>query len=219
VLPQKSTFKMNDKTGINPKIWSKIDTPSARSRDIPYVQSVLSRRSRRNFVREAISRDSFGVLMDCLMAGDSYSTNNVASHGLPVCIGLINATVQDLDPGFYLLDVNKTSLGLVTHGKMMDKIAVISLNQMWIQNAGLAFLFITNLQELESAWGSRGYRYAMMTAGRMGERLYLTATGITLGACGIGAFYDSEASELLGLNAGSRLLYFVAVGKIKKGLY
>ena len=37
-----------------------------------------------------------------------------------------------------------------------------------------------------------------------------------LGCCGIGAFYDDEVSELLGLNEQSRLLYTVAVGPIKK---
>lgn len=216
VLTQEQMLKMIDKIGINPKNWSKINPPPGRSKDIPYVQSVFSRRSRRNFLREAISRDSFSVLLECLMVGDSHAMNNGASQDFPVCIGLVSASVQGLDPGFYLFDRNTSSLALVTPGKLMDKIAVIGLNQMWLQNAGLAFLFITNLQELESAWGARGYRYTMMTAGRMGERLYLAAAGIGLGACGIGAFYDSEASELLGLNAESRLLYFVAVGKTKR---
>ncbi len=55
----------------------------------------------------------------------------------------------------------------------------------------------------------------MLTAGRMGERLYLTATTLGLGCCGIGAFYDWEAAELLGLNPNSRLLYLVAVGAVK----
>ena len=37
-----------------------------------------------------------------------------------------------------------------------------------------------------------------------------------LGCCGIGAFYDDEVAELLGLNEQSRLLYMVATGPIKK---
>jgi nitroreductase len=55
----------------------------------------------------------------------------------------------------------------------------------------------------------------MLAAGRMGERLYLLATAMGLGCCGIGAFYDQEAAHLLGLNSHSRLLYLVGVGKIK----
>ena len=74
---------------------------------------------------------------------------------------------------------------------------------------------MTNLQTLDQTWGARGYRYAMMAAGRMGERLYLAAEAMGLGACGIGALYDYEAAEALGLNNESRLLYLVAVGTVK----
>jgi len=55
----------------------------------------------------------------------------------------------------------------------------------------------------------------MMTAGRMGERLYLGAAAMGLGCCGIGALYDEEAAALLGLQGASRLLYLVAVGEVK----
>jgi len=55
----------------------------------------------------------------------------------------------------------------------------------------------------------------MMTAGRMGERLYLSATAMGFGCCGIGALYDEEAAQLLGLQGASRLLYLVAVGAVK----
>jgi len=74
------------------------------------------------------------------------------------------------------------------------------------------------MMSLERSWGPRGYRYAMMTAGLMGETLYLAASALGLGCCGIGAFYDGEASSLLGLNESSRVLYVVSVGIIKSML-
>jgi nitroreductase len=57
----------------------------------------------------------------------------------------------------------------------------------------------------------------MMTAGRLGERLYLVATAMGLGCCGIGAFYDREGSDLLGLSWESGLLYVVGIGPVKFG--
>jgi nitroreductase len=57
----------------------------------------------------------------------------------------------------------------------------------------------------------------MIEAGRFGQRLYLGATALGFGCCGVGTFYDSEAAEFLGLNPESRLLYLVAVGPIKSG--
>ena len=77
-------------------------------------------------------------------------------------------------------------------------------------------LFFANLEILERCWGSRGYRYAMLTAGRLGERLYVAATAMGIGCCGIGAFYDGEAAVSLGLNDHSRLLYLVALGPVKR---
>jgi len=56
----------------------------------------------------------------------------------------------------------------------------------------------------------------MMTAGRIGQTIYLGATALGLGCCGIGALYDGEARELLGLNRESVLLYLVAAGLVKR---
>jgi nitroreductase len=55
----------------------------------------------------------------------------------------------------------------------------------------------------------------MLNAGRLGQRLYVQATAVGLGCCGIGALYDGEAAALLGLNPTARLLYLVAVGRVK----
>jgi SagB-type dehydrogenase family enzyme len=120
-----------------------------------------------------------------------------------------------MEPGFYLLDTTKASLGLVTSGDFMESMAHICLDQQWLANAATHFLFITNLELMDRTWGARGYRYAMLAAGRMGQRLYLAATAMGMGCCGIGALYDGEAAEQLGLNEASRLLYLVAVGPIK----
>jgi hypothetical protein len=56
----------------------------------------------------------------------------------------------------------------------------------------------------------------MLNAGRMGQRIYLISTSMKIGCCGVGAFYDEEASRLLGINDRSNLLYVVGVGPLKK---
>ncbi len=121
-----------------------------------------------------------------------------------------------MDPGFYLLDRRKDSWALVSSGGLMAKSTSVCLDQEWLVNAGVHFLFLANLEVLEKIWGPRGYRYAMLTAGRLGERLYVAAEAMGLGCCGIGALYDSEAVEMLGLNQNSRLLYLVATGNVKR---
>ena len=73
-----------------------------------------------------------------------------------------------------------------------------------------------NLKALDHHYGTRGYRYAMLNAGRLGQLIYLGATALGLGCCGIGALYDGEAQKLLSLNEDSALLYLVATGPVKR---
>ena len=55
----------------------------------------------------------------------------------------------------------------------------------------------------------------MMHAGRIGQRLYMAAQELGMGCCGIGAMYDYEAADLLGLAPGGRLLYALSAGPLK----
>lgn len=60
---------------------------------------------------------------------------------------------------------------------------------------------------------ARGYRHALLESGLLGERVYLQATALGLGVCGVGAFYDDEASRLVGVDPAQEwVVHFVAVG-------
>ena len=181
-----------------------------------FTEAIYQRRSKRNFVRQPLKKDQLDSLvsaldrpnMDWQLRQDYLNT---------LAIGFLLNQVEGIKPGFYVLDTKTHSTGRVKHGQYSQQIARICLDQAWLANATLHMVFLTNLKLLEETWGSRGYRYAMMTAGRLGQRIYLTATAMGLGCCGIGAFYDHEASELLELNQESRLLYLVALGPVKGG--
>ncbi|MEJ2097567.1 MAG: nitroreductase family protein, partial [Deltaproteobacteria bacterium] len=104
--------------------------------------------------------------------------------------------------------------GVVEPGWLLDKMAHACLDQLWLKFAAVHFLFMANLRDIDEKIGARGYRYALMNAGRLGHRLYLGAAAMRLGCCGIGALYDGEARAVLSLNADSALLYLVAVGPL-----
>jgi SagB-type dehydrogenase family enzyme len=60
---------------------------------------------------------------------------------------------------------------------------------------------------------ARGYRHAFIEAGLVGERVYLEAGARGLAACGVGAFYDDEASALVGVDpAREWVVHFAALG-------
>ncbi len=207
--------EMRHELGVVPEKWTKAPLASAWPEIMNYSEALYKRRSRRNFVKEPLNKDHVGALIVSLCSEDLTHPSQGTGYHRPLAISVLAGHVDGMDPGFYLLDTTKASLGLVTSGNLIEDMAHICLDQQWLANAAVHFLFLTNLDLTDRTWGARGYRYAMLTAGRMGQRLYVAATAMGVGCCGIGALYDGEAAELLGLNEGSRLLYLVAVGPVK----
>jgi len=212
---QHSGIEMSSALGVEPEKWIRVNPIANWPETMNYTESVYRRRSRRNFMRKPMSLDSLAAMLESLSTSLMGGTGDLAGHQSCLCQGLLIGSTEGWAPGFYLWDHSKASIGIVTHGRLMSRMARSCLDQTWLANAAVHFLFMTNLHMIDELWGPRGYRYAMVTAGRLGERLYLTATAMGLGCCGIGAFYDNEIAELLKLNQESRLLYLVAVGPIK----
>jgi nitroreductase len=196
--------------GANPKTWTPIETAGSWPEITAYPDAVFRRRSRRNFVKKATSKEAMSALLRSLCRSEE------TPYDQSVAVGFLVGQAEGMEPGFYLLDRKRESWGLVAAGEFMARCTSICLDQAWLVNAGVHFLFLANLDVLEKTWGPRGYRYAMLNAGRLGQRLYVAAEASGMGCCGIGALYDGEAMEMLGLNQNSRLLYLVAVGAVKK---
>jgi SagB-type dehydrogenase family enzyme len=196
--------------GITPKTWTPIETAGSWPEITAYPDAVFRRRSRRNFVKKATSKEAMSALLRslCRSEGTPYDQS--------VAVGFLVGQAEGMEPGSYLLEGKRESWALVSSGQFVARSTSICLDQEWLVNAGVHFLFLANLEVIEKRWGSRGYRYAMLTAGRLGQRLYVAAEAMGMGCCGIGALYDGEAMEMLGLNQSSRLLYLVAVGNVKR---
>jgi SagB-type dehydrogenase family enzyme len=207
---------MLEHLGVTREPGLRIPTPVQWPEKMTHAAAVFSRRSSRNFVRAELPADQFSALLKILCFQGASSRGRSEAWDGSVAVGFLAGKIEGIEPGFYLLDRENELIYPVSQSPQMEKIANACLDQMWLANCSLSILFLTNFDLLEQIWGARGYRYAMMTAGRLGQRLYVGATSMRLGCCGIGAFYDDEVVELLGLNEQSRLLYTVAVGPIKK---
>jgi nitroreductase len=202
--------EMIHELGIAPKDWTPVRAAEPWAEFIEYPDAVLRRRSRRNFIKKPMSREALNALLRSMCG------NERSPYDESVAASFLVGQAEGMEPGFYLLDRNKDSCALVSPGQFMARSTSICLDQEWLKNAGVHFLFLANLEVLEKTWGPRGYRYAMLSAGRLGQRLYAAAEAMGMGCCGIGALYDGEAMDMLGLNQSSRLLYLVAVGTVKK---
>ena len=200
--------------GLNLTSPRSINTPRIIQDELDYPDAVFQRRSLRNFVKKVVSSDNFNSILNFLgSSGDGVSSS--PSH-FGVGVGFLVSRVQGLDPGFYFYDDITGHFQLAKNGDLLDEMTHVCLDQSWLSKCAIHFLLMSNFSEVDIRFGPRGYRRAMITAGRLGQRLYIAATSLQLGCCGIGAFYDSEAQHLLGLNRDSRLAYLLGTGPIKR---
>jgi SagB-type dehydrogenase family enzyme len=119
--------------------------------------------------------------------------------------------VDDLEPGVYRYWPHPGELERIRLGDQRVAAAGLSLGQNLAGNACVAFSMIADLDRAAACHGDRGYRYAHFEAGAIGQRLYLAAEALGLGATGIGAFFDDEVHRYLGLTSG-QVVYHFAIG-------
>jgi nitroreductase len=218
-LHEASIPDMTPALGLIPDTWEKVPPGLVWPETMDYPDTVFQRRSQRHYVIRAMPKNCLLSLLDALCKKDLQDTENTKAYEASIAVGLIINKVDGFMPGLYLLNRSDQSMGRVTGPVSPDQstaqMARVCLGQSWLAEASVHFLFMTNLELLDHTWGPRGYRYAMLTAGRLGERLYVASTAMGLGCCGIGAFYDRHAANAIGLNDASHLLYLVAVGTMK----
>jgi SagB-type dehydrogenase family enzyme len=122
--------------------------------------------------------------------------------------------VDGLECGVYRYWPECAQLELIKSGDQRVAAAGLSLGQDLAGNASVAFSMIGDLDRAVRAHGDRGYRYVHFEAGAIGQRLYLAAEALGLGATGIGAFFDNEVHRYLNLKPepAQVAIYHFAIG-------
>ncbi len=199
-----------------PEKWQPVGQANWPAGSDTLARTMACRRSSRNFMPLEIPMDSFKKLLALQSAAITGSPGMGSPTGRHVSLGFVAGAIEGVAPGFYLLDPQARQYTLVSPGQLTPLMASACLDQAWLKNAGVHFIFLLNPGHLDETYGPRGYRYAMIQAGFLGQMVYLGATALGLGSCGIGAIYDDEAQALLGLSSGSVLGYLVAAGVVKR---
>jgi SagB-type dehydrogenase family enzyme len=121
--------------------------------------------------------------------------------------------VDGLAPGVYRFWPESAELERIRSGDQRVAAAGLSLGQDLAGNACVTFSMIGDFDRAVRAHGDRGYRYVHFQAGAIGQRLYLAAEALGLGATGIGAFYDEEVHRYLNLAPEhGQVVYHFAIG-------
>jgi SagB-type dehydrogenase family enzyme len=123
--------------------------------------------------------------------------------------------VEGLSPGIYHFSVKKAQLVLITEGSLGQDCSRAALGQAIIEGAACIFVWTAMVERSKWKYRERAYRYIYMDAGHIGQNLYLAATALGLGCCTVGAFFDEEVDQLIGIDGKSEIsVYLGAVGRI-----
>ncbi len=81
--------------------------------------------------------------------------------------------------------------------------------------ASAVLLVGSDLDEVGTRYGNRGYRYALLEAGHVVQNMCLAAAGLNLAAVPVGGFDDDIVNEALrdDLTAATRILYALVLGR------
>ena len=156
---------MNDHLGLTPSQHVRLELPDKWPELMNYPEAVFRRQSMRNFVEGELRPEAFSALLKMLCSGDRSREDAQSFHSNTIAVGFLVSASAGLEPGFYLLYRKTGVVALVSSGSFIEQMAQVCLEQSWLANCAVHFLFMTNLKVLEQARGPRGYRHALLAAG------------------------------------------------------
>jgi len=143
-----------------------------------------------------------------------YRTAPSAGALHPIDTYLIINRLEGVEPGIYFFEVVDFSLTLKRAGDFSGPIAQAALNQEIAQAAAAVFVWVAVIRRSRQKYRQRAYRYIYLDCGHIAQNLYLAATALGLGCCGIAAIFDDEVNDLVGVDGREETaIYLATVGK------
>lgn len=155
-----------------------------------FQETILNRRSIREFTQGSMSKIEFEMIMK------NIKDNITSDCDEEVEIYYVINRVKDMILGLYL------DKKIIKEGDLKEKAGYLCLEQDLGKSSAVTFFLTTT---------SKNYQAAYQKAGIIGHRLYLASNYLGYGCSGIGAYYDDEVCEFIGKN--TMVLYALAIGK------
>lgn len=181
-------------------------------------EAIRSRRSVRDYSAEALTLEELARL---LFHATGVTSSEKHLRAAPTAGGLtpienypVVNYVEGLERGLYHYDPLKHRLHLLKRGDLRGEIAKACLDQDFISEAGVVLVLTAVHRRTAWKYGERAYRYVLLDAGHAAQNIQLEAASMGLGSCPIGAFFDEELNQLLGVEGEEEFAVLaVAVGR------
>jgi SagB-type dehydrogenase family enzyme len=201
---------------VDTKIKLPAPTPMA---GMPVDEALRKRRSIRQFSPQTLSREELSYLLwastGIRRRGEGYDFRTAPSAGAlyPVETYLVVNNVEGVPAGVYHYSIKLHVLEELRSGSFGEHAAQAALGQRMCMEAAVVFIWTGIFQRSKWKYKQRAYRYVYLDAGHIAENLALAATSLGLGSCHIGAIFDEEVNDIVGVDGvGESAIYMTAVG-------
>ena len=170
------------------------------------AEIIVRRRSRREYGPGGVRLEELAALLHFSVGiwGSKYGypLRPYPSAGAlqPVEVYPVIGDVDGVEPGIYHYDPSSSSLKLLRVGDWRGELMRIALDQEHVGEAPLDLVLTVVYARTRWKYGIRAYRYVHLDTGFAAQNIYLVAEALGLGTCAVGAFYDDDLSDLLGID-------------------
>jgi SagB-type dehydrogenase family enzyme len=122
--------------------------------------------------------------------------------------------VAGVEPGIYHYNVPHHEIELLIPGDPTEQIYEVCCGQEYVRQTSIVVLISGVLARTKLKYGERGYRYALLDIGHLGQNLYLSCASLELAVMTTCGFFDDEANKLLRIDGVDEAVMYVAfIGK------
>ena len=143
--------------------------------------------------------------------GYEFRTAPSAGALYPIETYVVINNVEGLEKGLYHYNIEEHTIEELKLDDLGRELAQAALEQEMLANAPLVFVWTAIFERSKWKYRQRAYRYVYLDAGIIGENLMLSATGIGLGSCNVGAFFDDEVNKILGVDGTAESVVYLSV--------
>jgi SagB-type dehydrogenase family enzyme len=129
----------------------------------------------------------------------------------PIETYLIVNNVDGIAKGLYHYAIRPHALEELKIADLRNDIAQATQGQRMHAFANIVVIWTAIFQRTKFRYHDRAYRFIYLDAGHIGQNLALTAVGLGLGSCQVGAYFDDEVNHILGVDGKEESVIYLSV--------
>jgi SagB-type dehydrogenase family enzyme len=129
----------------------------------------------------------------------------------PIETYLIVNNVDGISQGLYHYAIRPHALEELKTADLRNDIVQVTQGQRMHAFAGAVIIWTAIFQRTKFRYHDRAYRLIYLDVGHIAQNLALTAVGLGLASCQVGAYFDDEVNSLIGVDGKEESVIYMSV--------